>query len=232
MEHATYDRRRYPIVDVQEGYAAWADTYEQTVRDEMDVRLLERLDAVEWSAPRSVLDLACGTGRIGTWLRRRSPDAAIDGVDVTPAMLERARAKRVYRTLRLADVADTGFPAGAYDLCTQSLADEHLPELGPLYREAARLTRPGGRFVLVAYHPAFLMAGIPTHFDRSPGEPVTIRCWVHLVSDHVKAALAAGWSLLEMEEGLVDEAWLRAKPKHAPYAGVPLTFATVWERPA
>ena len=71
MDHSIYDKRRYPIVEVREGYGEWARTYEQTVYDEMDLRLLERLRTVDWSAPRSVLDLACGTGRIGAWLRPR-----------------------------------------------------------------------------------------------------------------------------------------------------------------
>ena len=135
MDHSIYDKRRYPIVDVREGYGAWVRTYEQTVQDEMDLRLLERVQTVDWSAARSVLDLACGTGRIGVWLSRHCPAAAVDGVDITPEMLDVARNRGVYRTLGIADVSETGLPAETYDLCTQSLADEHLPDLGPLYRE-------------------------------------------------------------------------------------------------
>ena len=106
-----------------------------------------------------------------------------------------------------------------------------LAELEPLYREVARVTRPAGRFVLVGYHPYFLLAGIPTHFDRAPGKPVTIRSHVHLTSDHVKAAHAAGFALQEMEEGLVDEVWLAKKPKWAGYRGLPISFAMVWRHP-
>jgi SAM-dependent methyltransferase len=229
VDHAIFDKRKYPIVDVQEGYGQWVWTYEQTVLDEMDLRLLDRLRSVEWSALRSALDLACGTGRIGAWLRGRC-SATIDGVDITPEMLEVARRRGIYRTLRVADVSNTGLSAGTYDLCIQSLADEHLPDLGPLYREVARLTKPGGYFVLVGFHPQFLMAGMPTHFDRAPGEPVTIRSYVHLLSDHVKAASAQGWSLLELDEGLIDDAWLRKKPKWAVYFGLPVSFSVVWHR--
>jgi SAM-dependent methyltransferase len=231
VDHSTYDKRRYPIVDVRQGYGEWVRTYEQTVQDEMDLRLLERLRTVDWLAPRAVLDLACGTGRIGAWLRRHGSDATIDGVDITPQMLEVARGRAVYRSLSLADVTATGLAAETYDLCVQSLADEHLPELGPLYREVGRVTRRGGHFVIVGYHPQFLMAGVPTHFDRAPGEPVTIRSYVHLLSDHVKAAHAAGWSLREMDEGLIDEAWLRKKPKWEVYRGLPISFSMVWRRP-
>jgi SAM-dependent methyltransferase len=185
VDHTLYDKRRYPIVDVREGY--------------------------------------------GEWLRARS-STAIDGVDITPQMLEVARGKGVYRTLRLADVASTGLPAGTHDLCVPSRADEHLPDLRPLYGEAARVTRRGGDFVLVGFHPQFLMAGVPTHLDRGPGRPVTIRSYVHLLSDHAKAAHAAGWSLLALDEGLVDDAWLQQKPRWEAYAGLPISFAMLWRK--
>jgi SAM-dependent methyltransferase len=229
MDHAVYDKRKYPIVDVREGYGEWVRTYEQTVQDGMDLYLLERARAVDWSAARCVLDLACGTGRIGTWLRERST-AIVDGVDLTPEMLDVARGKGIYRALSVADVSATGLPAESYDLCIQSLADEHLPELEPLYREVTRVTARAGVFVLVGYHPQFLMAGVPTHFDRAPDEPVSIRSYVHLLSDHVKVARALGWSLLEMDERLVDDAWLRVKPKWEHYAGLPISFVMVWQR--
>jgi SAM-dependent methyltransferase len=230
VDHARYDKRHYPIVGVREGYGEWVRTYEQTVHDEMDLRLLERVRSLDWPAARSVLDLACGTGRVGVWLRRRGCTGAIDGVDLTPEMLEVARKRDLYRTLAVADVSATGLPAEAYDLCTQSLADEHLADLGPLYGEVARLTRLGGHFVVVGYHPQFLMAGVPTHFDRAPGESVTIRSYVHLLSDHVRAAHAVGWSMVEMDEGLVDEAWLARKPKWEIYRGLPVSFVMVWRR--
>jgi SAM-dependent methyltransferase len=229
MDHSIYDKRKYPIVEVREGYGEWVRTYEQIVQDEMDVRLLDRIQTVDWSAPRSVLDLACGTGRIGEWLRKRC-SAVIDGVDLTPEMLEVARRKGSYRALHITDITQTGLSAGTYDLCIQSLADEHLPDLQQLYREVARLTKHGGCFVIVGYHPQFLMAGMPTHFDRAPGEPITIHSYVHLLSDHVKAARAAGWSLLDMDEGLIDEAWLQKKPKWKTYFGLPISFLMVWRR--
>ena len=126
MNHDIYDKRKYPIVEVREGYGEWVHTYEQVVQDEMDLRLLDRVRTVNWSEQRLVLDLACGTGRIGTWLKSRCP-AVIDGVDITPEMLDVARRKGIYRRLEVADVARTGLPSETYDLCTQSLADEHLP---------------------------------------------------------------------------------------------------------
>src|SRR5205823_3853300 len=148
-EFARFDTRRYPTVSVNEGYGLWAGHYEATVHDEMDIALLERL-SVRWADARQAVDLACGTGRTGVWLRAHGV-AAIDGVDLTAEMLELARLKNAYRSLRQGNILATGLPVAAYDLVAQSLADEHLAELPPLYAEAARLLRAGGVFVLVGY---------------------------------------------------------------------------------
>jgi SAM-dependent methyltransferase len=90
----------------------------------------------------------------------------IDGVDLSTGMLEAARERVVYRSLREGEVGDTGLDGGAYELVVSSLVDEHLADLRPLYAEAARLGRPGGRFVIVGFHPHFIIgSGMPTHFD-------------------------------------------------------------------
>jgi SAM-dependent methyltransferase len=227
MDFSKYDTRHYPTVPVREGYGEWARTYEQIVQDEMDLRLFSRMRSVAWAEIDEALDLACGTGRIGAWLRGRGV-RAVDGVDLTPEMMAQAKEKGVYRRLLEGDITATGLPAGAYALLTQSLADEHLAELDPLYREARRLLRPGGRFALVGYHPFFLMSGIPTHYNRDSGEPVAIQGHVHLLSDHVKAGLAAGLALQEMDERIVDEDCVAAKPKWKVFLGRPISFSMVW----
>jgi SAM-dependent methyltransferase len=229
MDFAPFDRRRYPTLPVREDYGEWAQTYEDVVQDEMDLRLLARIETVDWAAAGRVLDLACGTGRIGVWLRGHGVQR-LDGLDFTPEMLARAAAKGVYDRLISADVLDTGLPESAYDLVLEVLADEHLADLRPLYRETARLAAPGAVFVIVGYHPHFLMNGIPTHFDRRDGEPVAIESYVHLLSDHAKAAHRAGWALVEMDEGVVDDAWLAKKPNWQRYRSHPVSFAMVWRQ--
>ena len=119
----------------------------------MDIALLDELRVPAWDAVRRVADLGCGTGRTAAWLRAHGV-AAIDGVDVTPEMLEAARARGAHDRLVEGDVADTGLEEGAYDLVIASLVDEHLGDLGPLYREARRLAEPGGLLVLRLLPPA------------------------------------------------------------------------------
>jgi SAM-dependent methyltransferase len=227
-----FDQRGYRTVDVRTGYGEWVATYERTVEDEMDIALLGALTTPTWPAIRRAADLGCGTGRTGAWLRRHGV-ASLDGVDLTPEMLDRARSKGIYERLIEADLADTGLEASAYDLVTVCLVDEHLPDLRPLYREAFRLAQPGGLLVLVAYHPHFIMAsGMPTHYRSASGEEVAIETHLHPISEQVTAALEAGWVLAEMKERPIDDAWLALKPKWERLRGHPITAAFVWRKPA
>jgi len=196
LDFSQFDRRHYRTISVREGYREWLPLYEATVEDEMDLVLLDALESPGWSAVERAADLGCGTGRTGAWLRARGV-GRIDGIDLTPEMLAIARARNIYVQLGEADVAATGLEGSAYDLVMTCLVDEHLRDLLPLYREASRLLRPSGVHVLVGYHPHFIMtAGMPTHFDRRPGEPVAIETYVHLTSDHVVAACVAGLVLI------------------------------------
>ena len=229
LEFAHFDRRRYPTVSAREGYGEWVPSYESTVEDEMDLVLLDALESVPWGAVEHAADLGCGTGRTGAWLRARGV-ARLDGVDLTPEMLAIARSREIYDHLDQADVGATALASGAYDLVTTCLVEEHLRDLRPLYREASRLLRPSGIYVLVGYHPHFIMsAGMPTHFDRASGESVAIETYVHLMSDHVTAARAVGLSLVEMRERLVDDRWIALKPRWEPYRHHPVSFAMAWQ---
>ncbi|MEV4557085.1 class I SAM-dependent methyltransferase [Kitasatospora sp. NPDC049285] len=230
VDFALFDTRNYPMVDVRTGYAQWVDSYERTVQDAMDVEVLAGLTVPAWGEAATAVDLGCGTGRTGAWLRGQGV-GAVDGVDLTPEMLDRARQRGAHRRLVEADLGATGLPSASYDLAACSLVDEHLADLAPLYREAFRLLRPGGLLTLVGLHPAFIMAaGMPTHFDGPTG-PVAITTHVHLVSDHLTTGLAAGFHLAEIHERVVDDAWLTLKPKWTPHRGHPVSAAYVWRRP-
>jgi SAM-dependent methyltransferase len=223
-----FDTRGYQAVAPREGYDRWAATYEGTVEDAMDLALLEQL-AVDWESVGNAADLGCGTGRTGAWLASRGV-GEIDGLDLSPRMLEAARERGVYRSLHEGEVGDSGLGAGAYELVTSCLVDEHLADLRPLYAEAARLAAPGGRFVLVGFHPHFIIAsGIPTHFDDAEsGEPVAIETHVHLLSEHVAAGLGAGFTLAALHERTVDDEWIALKPKWERFRGHPISFSLVW----
>ncbi|MBN6035772.1 class I SAM-dependent methyltransferase [Amycolatopsis sp. 195334CR] len=230
MEFDSFDSRGYRTVDVRTGYGQWVKTYEDTVQDEMDIAVLDDLKVPQWSRVTRALDLGCGTGRTGAWLRRHGV-TSIDGVDLTPEMLEAARLRGAHDTLREGDVTNTGLPDETYDLLIASLIDEHLTDLGPLYREAFRVAAPDALFALVGLHPHFIMAsGMPTHFTTADGESIAISTTVHLISDHVSAALSAGWRLAELREAVVDDRWVALKPKWAKYRNHPVSAAYVFHK--
>jgi SAM-dependent methyltransferase len=164
---ASFDKRNYRTLAAREGYALWAATYEDTIKRDMDLWLLEELQSVAWNNVKRCADLGCGTGRTAAWLATKGVPL-IDGVDATTEMLERARARNVFASLHRADVSDTGLPGATYDLVMTCLVDEHLAEVGPLYAEAARIAQDQAAFALVGFHPFFIMAtGMPTHFEAS-----------------------------------------------------------------
>ncbi len=231
MNSSPLDRCSYPTLGVGEGYDQWSATYDESVLDAMDLRLLERIETVDWHASKRVLDLACGTGRVGRWLRARTT-ARLCGVDLSRGMLDIARETGIYEELALADIRKTDHAPGAFDLCVQSLADEHLDDLRPLFDEVARVATRDGVFVLIGYHPYSLLRGRITHFHRADGEAIAIESHIHLLGDHHLAARRAGWALREMHEGLIDDEILQSKPKWSDRRGWPFSFALVWERSA
>src|SRR6266404_916084 len=80
MNFTNFDQRRYPTVTPKVGYAEWANTHEASVPSLLDIGILERIRSVRWSETRQCLDLACGTGRTGSWLATKGV-SQIDGVD-------------------------------------------------------------------------------------------------------------------------------------------------------
>jgi ubiquinone/menaquinone biosynthesis C-methylase UbiE len=229
MEYSSFDTRKYPVLPVQEGYKEWSGTYEQTVQDEMDLRLLSKITSINWERITRVIDFACGTGRIGVWLKKQGVEE-IHGIDITAEMLSKAAEKNAYTSLLNADILNSGIPDKGYDLCIQVLADEHMADISLLYAEASRVIKNNGYFVIVGYHPFFLMNGIITHFHKPSGDPLAIESYVHLFSDHVKAAFGSNFVLQQMEEGIVDEDWLQKKPKWGKYKDWPVSFLLVWKK--
>ncbi len=104
---------------LQHHYDQWADSYDADLAAN-DYRTPDRCARAltRHCADRSVpvLDFACGTGLSGVALRAAG-FTCIDGTDVSPGMLEQARAKGVYRNLLPAgldappDVTGAGYGA-------------------------------------------------------------------------------------------------------------------------
>jgi SAM-dependent methyltransferase len=218
-------KRNYTTLDVVEGYRRWSPSYDKGSDDNFIDGLLDRLHPDLWQGMENAVDLGCGTGRVGSWLCSHGINA-VTGVDICVEMLALAASRNIYRELIDADVRKTGLPAEGFSLVFSSLTGCHLQDLQPLYDEAARLLVSGGTFVLMDYHPFFLLNGIPTHFKTEDGETFAITNYIHLFSDHFRTGTSSGLSLAALHELVVDETW----KNYSKYINQPISFAIAWEK--
>lgn len=107
----------------------------------------ERL--IAWAAPTPearILDLACGTGDLSALLAERVPKGQVVGVDVSDAMLGRARRKVPGVPFVLADAGHLPFPDTHFDLVTCGFAGRWFGDWEAVLGEVWRILRPGGCF--------------------------------------------------------------------------------------
>jgi predicted TPR repeat methyltransferase len=92
----------------------------------------------------AILDLGCGTGLTGVAFRDVA--ARLDGIDLSPAMIERAGARRLYDTLRVADI-ESALGEGTYDLILAGDTLVYLGDLKAVLAQAHGALRPDGVFL-------------------------------------------------------------------------------------
>ncbi len=111
--------------------------------DERTRPAADLLARVALEAPARVVDLGCGPGNSTALLAARFPDAAITGLDSSPAMLEEARRTLPGVTFVAADLAAWA-PDGALDLIFANAVLQWLPDHAALLPRLAGFLAPGG----------------------------------------------------------------------------------------
>ena len=199
---------------VQALFDQYAPRFERHLVGELDYRgpalLIAALDRVAPQRSYAVtLDLGCGTGLMGRALANRSE--RIDGVDLSPAMIEHARKTQLYTELSVSSL-DAALATGsgqAYDLVTAADVLVYVGALAPVFAGAYRQLRPGGLLAFTAQSLAASDGADPTRFalgrDLRFGHS----------PDYVAATLSsAGFDIL-----LLEPASTR-KEKSVPVAGL------------
>jgi SAM-dependent methyltransferase len=176
------------------GYDLWAGTYDRPGNAAFDLDEPWLKELVDPLPPGDVLDAACGTGRYSAVLAGRGH--RVVGVDSSPGMLARARERVPGGDFRLGDLARLPVADDAADLVVCGLALTHVSDLGPVLAEFARVLRPGGHVVLCDVHPESVARGSIPALRGPDGRPGRLASHRHLVGDYLRAALAAGLTVL------------------------------------
>ena len=187
-------------MNVAAGYKAWSkiyDTNENKTRDLEAISLKETLSQLNFE---NCLEIGCGTGKNTVWLEKKAKQ--ITAVDLTPAMIEKAKAKVQTQNVHF-EIADINhewiFVKNQYDLATFSLILEHIENIEPVFEKLANCIQSNGYVYIGELHPFKQYAGSKARFDTEDGEQV-VDCFNHHISDLYNAASKYGFNLINLKE--------------------------------
>ena len=140
--------------DVRTAYDTVAADYAAHFPDlgaetQLDRAMLDAFVAAVGSEPDArVLDAGCGAGRISRYLADRGCD--VQGIDLSPGMIAMARRDHPDLPFEVGELTDLPFPDASFAgvllwYSTIHTAPDALPQI---YREVARVLRPGGHVLV------------------------------------------------------------------------------------
>jgi malonyl-CoA O-methyltransferase len=122
---------------------------------EIGGRLLERLDYCRL-APKTILDLGCGTGQAIGALMRRYPKARVIALDFAFGMLRLARRRGTWLNrprLVCADAEALPLADSCVDLIVSNATLQWCNDLDQTFRDLLRVLRPGGLLMFSSFGP-------------------------------------------------------------------------------
>lgn len=206
-------RRRIPA------NRAWCLQAQKCVTDAINPALLQRYGALaqqdtclscgtaasrlEPAEGEICADLGCGRGKDVLELAAKvGPRGHVYGLDASPQMLETARARAAFEgviqvTFRESALEALALPDASVDWVVSNCALNHARDKAQVWREIARVLRPGGRFVVSDIYAVEEIA--PEHRN----DPVAVaECWAgaELRADYLAHVAAAGLGELAVSE--------------------------------
>ncbi len=226
----------------------WIET-DQAVRTGMlDTWMLEALGEV---SGKHVIDIGCGEGRFCRLLSGLG--AEVTGVDLTKELIGRARTLGGKDETYIVGDAESldGVSAESFDLAVSYIVLVDLDDYRRAIREAYRVLRPGGRFIVCNVHP-IRSAAIEFHgwvsigsrklfysIDNYTEEGHREFLWLggpflnmhRTLSSYVSAFLNAGFTLEALQEPIPSDEQLAQHPKFDAEYRVPHFIIYVLEKP-
>lgn len=187
--------KSYPVAAMLTTYEKKAQNWDSEIkRPEMEFlgpkhirEMLEKL-ALPQARQLDVLDIGCGTGVCGEYLRVYA--RRLEGVDLSPHMLAQAQKKGYYNKLECMEAV--GYMQGCnrtFDLIVASGVLILFGDLAPVFLAAERLLNPDGYFVFTLY--------------RSESEAIEVRQNLHFAHSAAyvqETAQAANLQLALLEQ--------------------------------
>lgn len=198
MPRRPFRRRRTTEAErVRAVYQRQAPHYDQIIA------VAERLlftGGRQWACQQArgnTLEVGVGTGRN---LPHYATDVDLTGIDLSPSMLDRARARALSSgraiDLRVADAQQLPFPDASFDTVIATLTLCSIPDDVTAVAEMARVLRPGGRLILLDHvaSPHLLVRVVQRLLD-----PLFVRLAAdHLLRRPESAVASAGLVLDEL----------------------------------
>lgn len=143
--------RPMSVADIRAAYAEQADVFHRF--EWFDRRIVGRYRrALFGGVDGTVLDVACGTGTNFPYL---APTADLVGIDVSPAMLEKARDRlddlAIDGQVQQMDAQALAFEDDRFETVVSALSTCTFPDPVAALREMERVCVPGGRILLLEH---------------------------------------------------------------------------------
>ena len=183
--------------------AGWWDRGPGASQHNLWASLVQKAFATFVTSPEraEVLDAGCGSGVIGALIGRRV--AGLDGVDLSPGLLERARETGAYRELYQDDLVHFMLTRPrVFDVVTSSAVLVHFGDLGPVFAAAAETLRDRGLFIFTVFdneddENAVAVGSMERGYAQTG-------CYIHGRAYVERAARAQGFSLEMLERQIFD----------------------------
>lgn len=189
--------------DVVNFYSKWAEDYDRQMLDELGytspntiAQMLHRFAADRQS---QVFDVGCGTGLTSKLLSELGY-TKIDGLDLSPEMIEVARQRGIYRKLVVADITvPLAIEDNYYDAVISSGTFTH-GHVGPEpLDELFRILRPGGILACTVHHDLWTTRGFANKFEELINQGL-VSCLSKHEDKYYAGGALEGWFCIYQKE--------------------------------
>jgi SAM-dependent methyltransferase len=197
---------------------------------------------------RRVLDVGTGEGQVARLAAARG--AAVVGVDPSVAQLQVARERAGGPLYLRGEGTHLPFADGSFDAAVACLVFEHIEDADGAIAEAARVLRPGGRFLFFLNHPLLQTPGsgwiddqileeqywrigpylTPDRSVEEVDKGILIPFFHRPLSDYVNSMAGCGLVITRMEEPSPPPGFLARAEEYRAAATIPRLLVLVSQR--